>query len=301
MKKILLSVLLAIQGLLLYGQDLNINHYPFYRDGINPGSFIHAPAVNIFLLYNNEFWGFMEEPNTQLVDVSVNLSGNKLGMMVYNDIIGWDKSQNIKIRYARYFKINERSSFSLGLSSGVIHKRIEATKMNFEQAGVIDPVSLYDRTHTVFDFDFGGELKFDSLIVGFSTNHLAKPLTDFSDISPVPHYYAYAQFTTSGRTVQFRPNVLFRYWKNTYWVEAGVLAFINNLFWLGATYTNDHDLTAMAGMKILRNKNIHFGYAFKSNMNDQILRPGSTNSHEIFLNFSFGGGPNQFPYTVRNL
>jgi type IX secretion system PorP/SprF family membrane protein len=301
MKKIILSILMSIPGLLIYAQDLNINHHAFYRDGVNPGSFIHAPEVNIFVLYNNEFWGFREEPNTQILDVSVNLGGvNKLGLMVYNDIIGWDKAQNIKLRYARKFAISDRSSFSLGLSPGVIHKSLLATQMSFEQSGVVDPVSLYDRNHTVFDFDFGGEFRYDSLVVGLSTNHMTKSLTKYDSITPTPHYYAYAQYTTSGN-VKFRPNVLFRYWKNTYWVEAGVLVFFNNPFWMGASYTIDHDLTCMAGLKILKNKNVNFGYAFKSNMNGQILRPGSTNSHEIFLNFSFGNGPGQFPLTVRNL
>jgi type IX secretion system PorP/SprF family membrane protein len=301
MKKIIFLAIVTFQTLLALGQDLNINHYPFYRDGLNPGSFIQAPEVNVFVLYNNEFWGFREEPNTQILDVSVNLDGNKLGIMVYNDIIGWDKAQNIKLRYARLFQISDKTSFSLGLSPGIIHKRLMATQMSFEQSGIVDPVSLYDQTHTVFDFDFGGEIRFNNLIFGLSANHLGKPLSDFSSVNPTPHYYAYTQYTTSGTNVQFRPNVLFRYWKNTYWVEAGALAFFNNLFWFGATYTNDHDLTCMAGLKILKSKNIHFGYAFKSNMNDQILRPGSTNSHEIFLNFGFGEGSSQFPNSVRNM
>jgi len=300
MKKIFLSVILTIPVILIYAQDLNINHYSFYKDGLNPGSFIHAPEVNLFLLYNNEFWGFVEEPKTQILDVSVNLSGNKLGVMVYNDIIGWDKSQNIKLRYAREFEINEKSSFSLGLAAGVIHKRLEATKMDFELDG-IDPVSFYDQTHTVGDFDFGAEFRFENLVIGLSTNHLGKPLTKFDDFAPTPHYYGYGQYTTSGKPVQFRPSVLMRYWKSTFWAEAGALAFFNNLFWFGATYTTDHDLNCMAGLKIMKNKNFHFGYAFKSNMNAAILRPGSTNSHEIFLNISFGNGSSQFPLTVRNL
>jgi type IX secretion system PorP/SprF family membrane protein len=299
MKKIIFFSLLTVQTLLTFGQDLNINHYPFYRDGLNPGSFIQAPEVNVMLLYNNEFWGFTQEPNTQLVDVSVNLDNNKLGLMVYNDVIGYDKAQNIKLRYAKLFTLSEKnnSSFSLGLSAGAIHKRIQATKMVFENPD--DPLSFYDYAHTVLDFDFGVEFQFDKLVVGLSTNHLGKPLTDYEDVNPVPHYYGYAQYTIPSKTFRFKPNILFRYWKNTYWVEAGVLAFYKDQFWLGSSYTDFHDLTFMAGMKVL--KNIHFGYAFKSNMNDQILRPWNTNSHEIFLNFGFGEGPGQFPNSVRNM
>jgi type IX secretion system PorP/SprF family membrane protein len=298
MKKIFFLLVFLFQLLFVAGQDLNINHYPFYRDGINPGSFIHAPQANVFLLYNNEFWGFKEEPVTQILDVSVNLSGNKLGLMVVNDVIGWDKTQNLKLRYARQFKISDRSSFSLGLSAGALHKGIQATQMLFENSIITDPVQ-WNRSHYVFDFDFGGEIKIDSLVIGLSTNHLGKPISNYEDINPTPHYYAYAQFTTSNPNFQLRPNVLFRYWEKTYWVEAGLIAFIKSKFWLGGTYTDFHDLTCLAGMNIL--KNINFGYAFKSNMNNKILRPGSTNSHEIFLNFGFGSGPSQYPRSVRNL
>jgi type IX secretion system PorP/SprF family membrane protein len=282
---------------LTFGQDLNINHYPFYRDGLNPGSFIQAPVVNIFLLYNNEFWGFAQEPQTQIVDVSVNLNDNKLGLMVYNDIIGHDIAQNIKLRYARLFKLSGNSSFSLGLSTGAIHKRFQATKMDFEDPD--DPVSYNDYAHTVLDFDFGAELQLDKLTVGLATIHLGKPLSDFDDVNPVMHYYGYAQYNIPARSFRVKPNVLLRYWKETFWMEAGALAFYKDQFWLGSSYTWYHDLNFMAGIKVLNN--IHFGYAFKSNMNDQILRPWNTNSHEIFLNFGFGDGESQYPNSVRNM
>jgi type IX secretion system PorP/SprF family membrane protein len=298
MKKIIFSLIFLVQLLVAAGQDLNINHYPFYRDGLNPGSFIHSPEVNVLLLYNNEFWGFAQEPNTQLADVSVNLNGNKLGLMVYNDIIGYDKAQNIKLRYARQFTLSDskNSSFSLGLSAGAIHKRFQATQMEFEYED--DPMSLQDYGHTVLDFDFGVEFIFDKLVLGLATNHLGKPLTNFEDINPTPQHYGYGQYTINTRLFRFKPNVLFRYWKNTYWVEAGLLAFYKDKFWLGFSYTDYHDMAFMAGMKLL--DKIHLGYAFKSNMNDQILRPWNTNSHEIFLNFSFGG-LGKYPNSVRNM
>lgn len=289
MKKIFFSAIFLVLLMTAAGQDLNINHYPFYRDGLNPGSFIHAPRVNVMLLYNNEFWGFAHEPTTQMVDVSMNLEGNKIGLMFYNDAIGYDKAQNYKLRYARQFMLSEEknTSFSLGISTGAITKRVQATKMVFENPD--DPLSLFDYNHTVFDFDFGAELQLNKLVVGLATNHLGKPLTSFDDVNPTPHYYGYGQYTIEAGQFRFKPNVLFRYWKNTYWVEGGVLAFYDDKFWLGCTYTDFHDLNFMAGLKLF--DKIHFGYAFKSNMNRNILGPWNTNSHEIFLSFSLSKPP----------
>jgi type IX secretion system PorP/SprF family membrane protein len=300
MKKLFFPILFLVLMLESSGQDLNINHYPFFRDGINPGSFIQSPKLNVLLLYNNEFWGFAQEPATQLADLSVNLNGNKLGLMVLNDIIGFDKSQNVKLRYARQFILSKSSNshFSLGLSAGAIHKRLEASRMTFETSD--DPLSYENYAHTVLDFDFGAEFQFDKFVLGLSTTHLGKIVTEFEDVNPVAHYYAYGQYTLNTRLFRFKPNVLFRYWKNTYWVDAGILAFYKDQFWLGSSYTDFHDLAFMAGLKV--SSNIHFGYSFKSNMNDRILRPWNTNSHEIFLNFSFGEGANDFyPPSVRNM
>lgn len=297
MKKIAFAILCLCQLLPAAGQDLNINHYPFYRDGLNPGSFIQSPDVNLFLLYNREFMGFAQEPNMQVFDMSVNLNGNKLGLMVLNDMIGFDITQNVKLRYARRFLLSEKTFFSLGLGSGAIHRNLRVTKMSFEEEG--DPMSLQDYAHTVLDFDFGAEFHFSQLVLGMSVNHLGKPLTRFEETSPVPHYYAYGQYTFFSRSLlRFKPNVLFRYWRDTYWVEAGVLAFYKDHFWLGSSYTNNHDLTFMAGFRLVRN--LHLGYAFKSSMSAEILKPWSTNSHEIFLNFGFSGN-NRFPNSVRNM
>jgi type IX secretion system PorP/SprF family membrane protein len=299
MKKIVFSILISFQIMLAAGQDLNINHYPFYRDGLNPGSFIHAPEINVILLYNNEFWGFQKEPVTFMADVSMNLHGNKLGLMVYNDNLGWDRAQNIKLRYAKRFIISQEnnSSFSLGLSAGVINRVFRGTQMTFEDP--TDVLHENDYIHTLPDFDFGAEFKIHDLVLGLATNHLGKPLTDFENVNPTPHYYAYGQYTFYTNLLRIKPNVMFRYWKNTYWVELGALGFYKDNFWIGGTYTNFYDLNIMTGIKIL--DKIHLGYSFKSNMNGRILNPWNINSNEIFINFSFGKEKPNGENTVKDM
>lgn len=284
MKKIIPAILIAIVATFVQAQDLNISQYAFYRDGMNPASFMQNNDVNVFVLYSNEFSGFEQQPNTQIADVSLNMNGHKIGLAVVNDIIGFDKAQNVKVRYARQFALSEKSFFSLGLSAGAMHNRLEATRMSFEYAD--DPLSYSDYTHTRLDFDFGTEFQFDRLFVGFSVTHLGKQVSNPENDNPISHYYGYAQYAINSNNVfRFYPNVLARVWKNTFWGEAGLIAFYKNKAWLGATYTGYHDLTFTAGMRVA--KSILFGYAFQSNMNSQILRPWGNNTHEVFLNFAF--------------
>jgi len=284
MKNLTLFLILSLIGLEMSGQDLNISQYAFYRDGLNPSSFTQENDVNVFMLFNNEFWGFAQQPATQLADVSLNLNNHKLGLMVLNDLIGFDKTQNVKLRFAKKFNLSSLSSFSLGLGAGAIHKTLQATRMSFETED--DPLSYSDYSHTVLDFDFGAELQMKNLFLGLSASHLGKPLTEFENTSPTPHYYAYGQYSLDSKSAfRFFPNVLFRYWKKTYWAEAGLIVFYKNLVWMGSSYTTCHDLNFSAGLRIT--KSILFGYAFKSNMNSQILKPWGTTTHEIFLNFGY--------------
>jgi len=284
MRKILIFIIFHLFFMVSEGQDLNITQYPFYRDGLNPASFIQNNDINVFVLYNNEFSSFVTQPNTQLIDVSLNLKGHKLGLLITNDVIGYDKTQNLKFRFAKQFRINSKSLFSLGLSAGAIHKKIEATKLTFEVKD--DPVSFYDYRYTDLDFDFGAEFQSEKFFIGISAIHLSKNLSEFRNISPVSHYYAYGQYSiASNNAFRFYPNVLLRGWKNTFWGEAGLIVFYKNLAWIGSTYSIHHDLTFSAGLRI--KKNLLFGYAFKSNMNARILKPLGTNTHEVFLNFAF--------------
>jgi len=286
MKRLLIILITAIVSISVTGQDLNISQYAFYRDGMNPASFMQNNDVNVFVLYSNEFSGFEQKPNTQIADVSLNLSGHKIGLAVVNDIIGFDKAQNVKVRYAKQFALSEKSFFSLGLSAGAMHNRLEATQMSFEDPDILDPLSFYDYTYTRLDFDFGTEFQFDRLFLGFSVTHLGKQVSNPENDNPISHYYGYAQYAiNSNNAFRFYPNVLARVWKNTFWGEAGLIAFYKNKAWLGTTYTGYHDLTFTAGMRVAQR--ILFGYAFKSNMNGQILKPWGTNSHEVFLNFAF--------------
>ena len=215
--------------------------------------------------------------------MSFNVKGHKLGVSVINDNIGFDIAQNVKIRYARQFALSEKSFFSFGLSAGGMHNRFESTKMTFENEG--DPLSFTDYTYTRLDFDFGAEIQFENLFMGLSVTHLGKQAVNPENDSPISHYYAYAQYAINSKnSFRFFPNVLMRYWKNTYWAEASVIAFYKNLAWLGIVYTRNHDLSFTTGVRVT--KKVMFGYGFKSNMNSQILRSWGTNSHEIFLNFA---------------
>lgn len=284
MKKIILLLIISLIVFKSFAQDLNISHYPFYRDGFNPGSFLQSNDINVFVLFNKEFFEFTKQPTTQLIDLSFKIGGDKkLGLTVYNDDIGLDKAQNVRIRYAQQFKLTEKSYLSLGLGAGAMHNFLNSAQMTFEYDD--DPLKYLDHKYTRVDFDFGAEVEWDKLTMGLSVLHLGKQIANPYNDAPAPHYYFYTEYAVkASNSLVFFPNILFRQWKNTFWGEAGIHAFYKKNVWFGGTYTRHHDLTLNTGLHLT--KNIMFGYAFKTNLDPQILKPVSNDSHEVFLNFA---------------
>lgn len=287
MKRIVTFLIILLAATVVKGQDFDISHYAFTRDVMNPASFIQMNDVNAFVLYGNEFSGFEEKPNVLMADVSLKLGDYKLGLSVIGDYIGYDKTQNLKLRFARQFTVSEKSFFSLGVSAGAIFKTFETTQMTFEEED--DPLSQYDLSKTKFDFAFGAEIQIDKLFVGFSAEHFWKDVENEDaekEQTPISQYYGYAQYAIDAlRSVYFFPHVTARYYKDIYYGELGIIALVKDKFWIGASYSMYHDLTAMTGLRIT--KNILFGYAYKTNLNSELENPFVTNTHEIFLSFSF--------------
>lgn len=284
MYKIISTIVFLLAVTSSFSQDLVVGHSAFYRDGLTPASFMQNNDVNIFALYNNEFSGFDKQPVTQIADISfVLFNRHKIGLSVVNDVVGFDRTQNIKARYAKQFQLYEKTFFSLGLGAGILRKQLEVSSMSFEHAN--DPLSYSDYSHTSIDIDFGAEFQIDKLFMGVSVTHLNRKFVENNNVNSIAHYYGYAQYIISTNNFRFYPNLLFRYWKNYSWIEGGLILFYKDKVWLGSDISWNFDTKVLAGMRIA--KNIHFGYTYRTNMNPNVLSPGTTNSHEIFLNFAF--------------
>ena len=153
-------------------QDIVFSHNMFYKDNINPSSFLISNDYNVFLLFNKNMGGFDNNPQTQVVDFSMVRGNQKYGIYFINDKLGYDLLQNVKVRYAQRFELSKNSSFSFGLAVGAVHRKLEVTKLTFDEAN--DPVGLVDYAKTWFDYDFGAEYRYDKLYVGLSFTHFGK-------------------------------------------------------------------------------------------------------------------------------
>ncbi len=282
MRRFILPVILLLSTMVVSSQDIVFNQHLFFKDNINPSSFLIANDVNIFALYNSNYGGFVEHPTTQIVDASFLLNDYKLGFFVENDNVGYDKIQNVKFRYAKKFQVSNISSFSLGIAAGIVHRSLEVTKLIFDRPN--DPLSYSNYSNTVFDYDLGAEFQYERFYAGLSVTHLGQYFSSTNE-ALTGHMYGYLQYAYRlNNDFTFYPNVLFRKWKGSFLFEVGVTAFLRNDFWFGASYSDFQDMTVSGGLRI--KKDIMFGYAYKTNFNAQILNPFVSSTHEVFVNFA---------------
>ncbi len=275
---ITMMLLFSLNGI---AQDMIFSQNMFYKDNINPSSFLISNDYNVFLLYNHNLSGFDNNPQTQVADFSMVKGKQKFGIYFINDKLGFDLIQNVKARYAQRFEISRNSSFSLGLAIGAVHRKLEVTKLTFETGD--DPLSYSDYSKTWFDYDFGVEYRYEQLYIGLSFTHFGRMLNNSDNEVLTSHVYAYAQYAYAvNKMFTLYPNLLMRHWKGSFFIETGVTGYYKNTFWAGISFSDFQDLTMMAGLKIY--KDMMFGYAYKANLNKKILNPFATSTHEIFIN-----------------
>jgi len=250
---------------------------------VNPASFLNTNDLNVFVLYNDQYAGFDGHPNTELFDFSLVFNNHKFGLTIINDVINFDKMQDIKARYSRKFLLADNNkSFSLGLGMGIFNRNLSKDQLVFERPN--DPLGYQDYRKTYFDYDVGVEVQLNNFAAGFSTTHLGKVFSEVFNETYVEHFNLYGQymFQLNG-PFRILPNFIVRYWEKSYLIDAGAIVFYKSV-WLGASYSGYHELTVNTGAELT--KNIMFGYAFKTNMNSDVLGAFTSGTHEIFLNFS---------------
>lgn len=276
-------ILVAYFSLKSNAQDVSLNNFSFYLDGVNPGSLLQNNDFNVFMAHKNEFTGFEQQPFTHLVDINYRLNDYKLGLKLMSDNIGFDKSLEVKFRISRQFFLDQNSGFSFGLAAGLINNRLITTKMSFEYPD--DPISYTDYGKSWFDVDFGLEYFYKQLTLGLSSIHLGR-YTDWPSINnALAHYYGYANYIFKiNHVFSIHPNLICRVWQKNLLLKTGASGYFKNKIWLGASVSSELDVTVITGFKMPRN--ILFGYAFNTTANTKIFKPFGTNSHEIFLNFS---------------
>ena len=230
-------------------------------------------------------------PSTQMLTGTAQLSklNSGIGFGLMNDVIGPIKNQNVYISYSYYVKVGE-GKISAGVGLGAHLITINSSLWRPENSN--DPTLISNRSINELKplLRFGLSYSTDKFYIGLAVNNVSnsKYTFDNNSISSklIPHYYLQSSYKFSlSENLEMQPSFLLKRVVNVNSLEISNLFFVQN-FWFGASYRTSDALIFLAGIQLLPDKSLKFGYNFDLTVINNKAK--SASSHEIFLSYNLG-------------
>ena len=299
MKKILILTLVFVP-LLMFGQnDIQLSQQFLSRMNYNPAATGASNYLNAFLLGRQQWIGWKDAPQTQLLNVHNYFDeiNSGAGLILSNDKIAFTSTISAKLDYAYHIHFDNKSYLSLGLGAGIMYKNLDVNQLLTETGKAETDATLAsyrDRYRKVNpDFDFGVEYNMEFLQVGASVTHLNLDPININNLQSGRHIYFYTKGTFS-----LHPN-----WKlspavvahMSAWpimqLDLNTIAYYRSRFWFGASVrvSDRFVLETCAGIVgLFVTDFLKLGYSYDYNPGP--LKKYSGGSHEIMLGLRLGKG-----------
>lgn len=186
MRKVFLIILVFYCNQ-LYSQDIEFSQYyanPLY---LNPAFAGSDDMSRIYLNYRTMLPSSFGDFSTYSASYDQYLDGmgGGLGFQIMNDrqAQGTINALNFNIIYAYHFQLRKKWSFSLGLQAGYDIHSINTQNLVFPDminestGGISENTEKIDQKAMFFDFAAGFLTWYENYYVGFSVDHLTKPIS----------------------------------------------------------------------------------------------------------------------------
>lgn len=241
MKKITCSFLLIFGSILYtYGQqDPQFSQNMHNKLFVNPAYAGSSGAFCGSLLYRSQWAGYSGDgqPKTGLIslDAPVDVLHGGLGLTLFQDQLGYEKTFGVKLGYAFRFNVGATGKLGIGIDAGYMQKSIDGTKFNPNDPG--DPnIPGSVKANVVPDLGAGIYYNNEKLYIGFSSSHLAEGSFDLgvTKYKLSRHYYGTAGYRFDlSPSIGLTPSIFVKNDGATTQLDANVLAHFNEKFWVG--------------------------------------------------------------------
>jgi type IX secretion system PorP/SprF family membrane protein len=323
MKSIRLHIILFILLLSFSAraqQDVQLSQQFLSRININPASTKISNFADAYLFVRQQWIGFEDAPSTQMFNAHGYIDDirSSVGLTFLNDMVGRNRHLNLLFSYAYHVKTGEESALSLGLSAGLVNRRLDGDMMTGMPE--IDPeiIEMLTNGRGVYrpDVNFGLMFATPKFAFGLSVTHLTHYLYKETWFRFPMHGYAFIEYgidfsenlrftpraqlmsalgsgnkKTTGETIGFmdRMDLL---------LDLGGTFMINNRFWLGGSFRSGgfdfkakelaekigaNSFTAIVGLNL--GPNLRFGYSYDYKLGKTFQNVRTYGTHEIMLNY----------------
>ena len=274
-------------------QDARFTHYYFNQIFFNP-AYAGLEGTARFSVLGRQQWLGYSSGGGSGAPRTIHLSGQApllransgIGVNVVYETFAANAQLAFNANYAYHLNLGA-GKLSFGVSLGATSNGRDANLYVFNDK--LDPNVPTSINSIKFDVGAGVYYRSPKFFAGLSSTHLSEPVYDLGNSATnklVRHYYGIAGYNFEiNPTLTLTPHVLY---KSTFkskgdQIEGGVMANINNKFWLGLNYTQEEAASVLAGVSLLRDNSLRLNYSL------DLVTSGSdakaATSHEIMLSY----------------
>jgi type IX secretion system PorP/SprF family membrane protein len=285
--------------LLLIAASSNAQQHPMYSQymfnmlNINPAYAGSRGVVSTTALFRDQWVGIPGSPKTNSVsfDMPINEKKIGIGVQLYDDRLGIERSTGLNASYAFRFQLTESGTLSLGLQAGLLNYRANYSEVRTFQSN--DPAFNQNISGLLPAAAAGIYYNSDKFYVGFSSPALLQTKISKDntiDVSSATGRDLHLYFTTGfvvnlNQDLALKPSVLVKAVSGApIELDLNTNLWIQNTFGVGFSYRTGDSYVGMVELQL--NKQFRLGYAYDKTFSS--LGSYNTGTHELMLRMEFG-------------
>lgn len=294
MKKFILSVGFVGCAMVMFAQqDAQFTQNMFNKLGVNPGAAGANGGICGTILSRTQWMGFEGHPTTHLFSGDARFNSHGVGLTVFQDKLGVEKSFAGKLAYSYHLQLGP-GDLGIGLEAGLLNKSFGDGWISVDPF-TSDP-SIPNTSTSDMTFDLGAGLYYsieNQLYVGISALHLPQStLTATADAGGVGalnyesarHYYLMAGYEWAvNATWVVKPSILAKTDAASTQLDVNAVAVYNNFVWGGVTYRLQDAVAVLAGINLPSPTGLKVGLAY--DLTTSSLSNHSSGSVEFMIKY----------------
>ncbi len=267
------------------------SQYMFNMLNINPAYAGNREAVNINMLYRNQWAGFPGAPKTGSISYDERKAGSNVGygLQLYSDRIGIEKTTGVQGFYSIKVPF-EQSTLSIGLGFGLLNYQQNLQATNPFVAG--DPTLQNVTNGFLPSASLGFLYSRKHWYIGLSSPALLKTKINAQNQADIRYSGAEGHyFLTSGynfdlsENIKLKPSVLLKAVSGApVQTDLNMNVWFNDILGFGVSYRLEQSYLSM--LELQMTPQIRLGYSYDYNFSNLVSNNRST--HELMLRFEIG-------------
>lgn len=293
MKKLIYILSLFILCISVKAQQVPISsQYMMNRLIVNPAYAGELGFYSASLSYRKQWVGIDGAPSTQNISIHGPALKGKLGigLILFRDVIGVSKENNISASFSYKIKNRDKSSLSFGISGSTVFTTNQWSQIKTTDDN--DLAFISDSPQYIFpDFSAGIYYKTKKYYVGFSIpmflQHQIKGVSTSYEIKNDFNEYNYlveAGLNFKIEDVIIKPSIMSRYLPSaTFQMDINCIADIDNFIGIGFSYRTKDAVVGL--VQFHASEQLIIGYSYDHTISE--LQQYNNGSHELFLRYDF--------------